>query len=66
MDADFRSIALINLFAKSIRQTKAAGHLQYAVSEMLPDPDQLWLTDHEGRRYSSELRFVAVDGLNED
>jgi hypothetical protein len=66
MAADFRSIVLINLFAKNIRQTKAAGHVQYTVSEMLPDPDQLWLTDHEGRRYSSELRFVAFDGLNED
>jgi hypothetical protein len=66
MAADFRSIVLVNLFAKNIRQTKAAGHLQYTVSEMLPGADQLWLTDHEGRRYSSELRFVAFDGLNED
>lgn len=28
---------------------------------MLPTPEQTWLTDDEGRRYASELRFVAVD-----
>ena len=60
--ADFRSIVLVNLLAKHIRQTKAAGHTQYTVTEMLPDTDQLWLTDREGRRYSSELRIVAYDG----
>jgi hypothetical protein len=30
---------------------------------MLPDLDQLWLTDHHGQRYSSELRFVAYDTM---
>jgi hypothetical protein len=63
--ADFRSLVLVNLFAKHIRQTRAAGHTQYTVTEMLPDLDQLWLTDHEGQRYSSELRFVAYDGMTE-
>jgi hypothetical protein len=28
---------------------------------MLPDPDHAWLPDAEGRRYTSELRLVAVD-----
>jgi len=59
--ADFRSIVLVNLFAKHIRQTQAAGYAEYSVTEMLPDLDQLWLTDGEGRRYSSELRIVAYD-----
>jgi hypothetical protein len=59
--ADFTSIVLVNLLAKHIRQTHAAGHTQYTVTEMLPDLDQLWLTDHDGRHYSSELRFVAYD-----
>jgi hypothetical protein len=63
---DFRSIVLVNLFAKHIRQTQAAGHDEYTISEMLPDLDQLWLTDQAGQRYSSELRFVAFDGLSED
>ncbi|MBO4210621.1 hypothetical protein, partial [Micromonospora echinofusca] len=31
------------------------------VTEMLPTPEQAWLTDDEGNRYTSELRFVAVD-----
>jgi Lantibiotic dehydratase, N terminus len=61
--ADFRSIVLVNLFAKHIRQTEAAGHAEFTVTEMLPDLDQLWLTDRAGRRYSSELRFVAYDGM---
>jgi hypothetical protein len=33
---------------------------------MLPDLDQLWLTDRQGRRYSSELRFIAYDSMTED
>ena len=64
--ADFRSIVLVNLFAKHIRQTQAAGHTQYTVTEMLPDLDQLWLTDRQGRRYSSELRIIAYDSMTED
>jgi hypothetical protein len=31
------------------------------VQEMLPGPDELWLTDASGRRYTSEFRLVAVD-----
>jgi hypothetical protein len=64
--ADFRSIVLVNLLAKHIRGTQAAGHTGYTVTEMLPDLDQLWLTDRHGQRYSSELRIVAYDGLTED
>jgi hypothetical protein len=60
------SIVLVNLFAKHIRQTQAAGHTQYTVTEMLPDLDQLWLTDRQGQRYSSELRIVAYDSMTED
>ena len=32
------------------------------LTEMLPAPDQLWLSDDRGS-YTSELRVVAVDGL---
>jgi hypothetical protein len=64
--ADFRSIVLVNLFAKQIRQTQAAGHAEYSVTEMLPDLDQLWMPDRDGRRYSSELRIVAYDSVSED
>jgi hypothetical protein len=61
--ADFRSIVLVNLLAKHIRQTQAAGHTQYTVTEVLPDLDQLWLTDRQNQRYSSELRIIAYDGM---
>jgi len=30
-------------------------------TEMLPGPDDCWLTEEHGRRYTSELRLVAVD-----
>jgi hypothetical protein len=56
----------MNLFARHIRQTKAAGLAEYSVTEMLPDTDQLWLTDREGRRYSSELRIIAYDSMTGD
>jgi hypothetical protein len=59
--ADFRSIVLVNVFAKHIRQTKEAGHAEFTVTEMLPDLNQLWLTDRDGRRYGSELRIIAHD-----
>jgi Lantibiotic dehydratase, N terminus len=61
--ADFRSIVLVNLLARHIRQTKAAGHPEFTVTEMLPDLGQLWLTDRDGQHYSSELRIVAHDDL---
>ncbi|HEV2258165.1 MAG TPA: hypothetical protein VGS06_33955, partial [Streptosporangiaceae bacterium] len=64
--ADFRSIVLVNLLAKHIRQTRAAGHTHYTVTEMLPDLGQLWLTDHHGQHYSSELRIVAFDGMTDE
>jgi hypothetical protein len=32
------------------------------VEEMLPGPEELWLTDPEGRRYPTELRLIAADG----
>jgi hypothetical protein len=64
--ADFRSIVLVNMLAKQIRRTQAAGHAGFTVTEMLPDLDQLWLTDRHGQRYSSELRIVAYDSLTEE
>jgi hypothetical protein len=30
---------------------------------MLPTPDQAWLTDAQGQRYTAEVRMVAVDQL---
>ena len=60
---DFDSPALAQMLAKALRRTceAGAGEEWFSVSEMLPDHRQLWLRDAEGRRYTSELRFVAVD-----
>ena len=58
--ADFRSLPLVNLLAKSIRRSRDAGFTSFGVSEMLPDLDQLWLPDAAGDRYTCELRFVAT------
>jgi len=60
---DFRSLVLVNLLAKHVRQTKVAGHSNYAISEILPDLDQLWLFDRTDQRYTSELRFIVCDCL---
>lgn len=37
--------------------------LDVELTEMLPGPDELWLTDAEGNRFTSEFRTVAVDPL---
>ncbi|WP_341718118.1 lantibiotic dehydratase [Micromonospora sp. FIMYZ51] len=31
------------------------------LAEMLPGPDQLWLTDERGRRYTAEFRLACVE-----
>jgi hypothetical protein len=53
----------VEVFVKMARKVARGPSPSQTInlSEMLPGPDQLWLTDAEGRRYTSELRFVAVD-----
>jgi hypothetical protein len=62
---DFDSPAFVNLLIKLVRRLQARatpGHEpSIALSEMLPDSDDLWLTDQAGRRHTSEIRLVAVD-----
>jgi hypothetical protein len=60
MAVDFRSLPLVNLLGKSIRRTAEAGSGEITITEMLPDIDQLWLADAGGRRYTAEVRMVAV------
>ncbi|HET6212941.1 MAG TPA: hypothetical protein VFE14_08730, partial [Micromonosporaceae bacterium] len=61
--ADLTSLASIDLIARATRRAGRQGgpDASVTISEMVPDPDQLWLTDSEGRRYTSELRICAVD-----
>jgi hypothetical protein len=59
MYVDFAAPALLDNMARLLRAAAAEG-TAVTVSEMLPGPDQLWLTDAAGRRYTSEFRAVAV------
>jgi len=61
--ADLTSLASIDLIARSLRRARrsAGAEATVTVTEMLPTPDQAWLTDARGLRYSAELRVVAVD-----
>ncbi|GAA2745829.1 lantibiotic dehydratase [Kitasatospora cinereorecta] len=59
---DFESPVYITILAKAMRRlARKDPAARVKVSEMLPTPEQAWLTDDEGRTYTSELRFVAVD-----
>jgi hypothetical protein len=53
---DLASPTFVELAAKVVRKAQAV-----TFSEMLPDLDDLWLIDAERKRYTSELRMVAVD-----
>ncbi|MYR90262.1 lantibiotic dehydratase, partial [Streptomyces sp. SID685] len=59
---DFDSPVYLTILAKAARRlARKDPGARLKVSEMLPTPEQAWLTDDEGSRYTSELRFVAVD-----
>jgi hypothetical protein len=53
---DFGSPSYIDIFVRCLGDAA-----RLAISEMLPGHDQLWLSDADGRSYTSELRFAAVD-----
>lgn len=53
---DLDSPLLCHLFTTLIRNTT-----RMTLSEMLPRPDQLWMTDADCARYTCELRLVLVD-----
>jgi len=61
--ADLTSLASIDLISRSLRRCRrnVGAGATVTVAEMLPTPDQAWLTDAQGLRYTSELRMVAVD-----
>jgi Lantibiotic dehydratase, N terminus len=54
---DLASPILVEIAARLVRQASKA-----TISEMVPDLDELWLEDAEGRHYTCELRIAAVDG----
>lgn len=59
---DLANLPSVEQFAHAVRALDRADPTGVlSVGEMLPGPDQLWLTDAEGARYTAEFRFVAVD-----
>jgi hypothetical protein len=57
--ADFDSPVLIDLLSRAVRRAADDGD-DVTISEMLPGPEHAWLPDAQGRRYTSELRLVAI------
>jgi hypothetical protein len=59
---DFDSPVYVNIFAKAIRRlARKDPSARFTITEMLPTPEHAWLTDGDGQKYTSELRFIAVD-----
>jgi hypothetical protein len=59
---DFDSPVLTRILCRQLRRATADFPGQPArFTEMLPGPDDCWLADEDGQRYTSELRLVAVD-----
>lgn len=54
-------VDLDNPFLVEIFCRLAAKTTRLTVSEMLPGPDELWLSDLDGHRYTSEIRIAVVD-----
>lgn len=54
---DFDSPMLTAAFISLMK--KVTGNASIRLTEMLPDLDHLWLTDRDGRRFTSELRLAA-------
>ena len=53
---DFESPIYVENLARAVRLSTTV-----ALTEMLPTPDQCWLRDAAGRRYTGEFRLVAID-----
>jgi hypothetical protein len=59
---DLESPVLVEIFCRAIRRMNSGGEGEELIfSEMLPGPQQLWLGDAKGTRYTSELRLAIVD-----
>jgi hypothetical protein len=59
---DLASPLLMGLLARVARRARAAEQeVRITFTEMCPAPDELWLSDQDGNRYTSEFRMVSVD-----
>lgn len=55
---DLESPVYVEMLGKLVRRST-----ELMFTELLPGPDECWLADSQGRRYTSELRMVAVDPI---
>ena len=60
---DLDSPILRQIAARHIRQSAETG-APVRFTEMLPGPEDCWLADPQGARYTSELRLVAYDSTH--
>jgi hypothetical protein len=60
---DFTSPVCVNILSKAVRLSAddESPASRVTLSEMLPAKHESWLIDRDGHRYTTELRFVAVD-----
>lgn len=59
---DLESHACVELLAHLLRRaTEGERHIPITLTEMLPAPQHCWLPDAQDRRYTSELRLLAID-----
>lgn len=60
---DLTSPLYVRILCNLLRGARERGGdgVEVMVTEMLPQPDQAWLTDAAGRRYCSELRLQIRD-----
>ena len=59
---DFDAPVYVSILTKAIRRlARTDPHARLRLTEMLPTPEQSWLTDDRNQRYTAELRLVAVE-----
>ncbi|GAA4238659.1 lantibiotic dehydratase [Actinomadura meridiana] len=62
---DFASPIFVDVLAsaarRAVRDAPDGAPVAVKIVEMLPAPDQAWLTDSAGERYTSEFRFAVCD-----
>lgn len=60
---DFASPIYVDILSKFVRRMNEEGEpgALLSVTEMLPQPNETWLCDAQGNRYTSEFRCVAVE-----
>jgi hypothetical protein len=63
---DLDSPILIDILSKLVRRVIESDRPEEPIilSEMFPEPENCWLPDSVGQKYTAELRFVAVDRTN--